>query len=473
MKKEEALDGGPQQLQLNLRSSRLRRALEAICSLVADAGGRALVVGGSVRDAALGIEAKDLDLEVYGVEPTQLETLLAKRFAIDLVGKSFGVIKVKGLPIDVGLPRRESKAGLGHRSFEILSDPSMDIEEAQSRRDFTINAIYLDPLTCEVIDHFGGLDDLNARVLRHTSEKFSEDPLRVLRGMQFAARFELTVAPKTVELCRSIEPEGLPSERLFEEWKKLILTGVRPSRGLDFLRESGWIQYTPELEALVGCEQDESWHPEGDVWNHTIQCMDVFARERIGESWEDLVVGFALLCHDMGKPSTTSVENGRIRSLRHEHEGEAPARAFLSRLTNQRELADHVVPLIVAHLQPTLLFKAKAGSSAIRRLAQRVGRIDRLVRVARADQLGRGSPDIAFPAGEWLLDEAEALKVSESSPEPLIKGRHLIELGLDPGPHFGMILEECFEAQIEGRFDSIEGGRDFVKALVEQEKTSR
>lgn len=457
-----------QELALKLGSRRLRHALETICSLVADAGGRALVVGGSVRDAALGLEAIDLDLEVYGVEPARLEDLLARRFSIDLVGKSFGVIKVKGLPIDIGLPRRESKAGLGHRSFEVLSDPSMSTEEAQSRRDFTLNAIYFDPLTGEVIDHFGGLEDIDAKVLRHTSEKFSEDPLRVLRGMQFAARFDLTVAQETVDLCRSIEPEGLPSERLFEEWKKLILAGARPSRGLDFLRESGWIRYSPELEALVGCEQDESWHPEGDVWNHTMRCMDVFASERIGEPWEDLVVGFAVLCHDMGKPSTTSHDDGRIRSLRHERAGEAPTRAFLSRLTNQRELADQVVPLVVAHLQPVLMFKAKAGAPAIRRLARRVSRIDRLVRVARADQLGRGAADIAFPAGEWLLTEAEALNVKERSPKPLIQGRHLIELGLEPGPHFGKILEACFEAQITGRFDSLEGGRGFARALLEQ-----
>lgn len=458
------------ELRFERGGSRVRRALERICRVIADAGGRAFAVGGCVRDAALGLAATDFDLEVYGVEPLRLEALLARHFAIDLVGRSFGVLKIKGLPIDVALPRRESKAGLGHRAFEVLSDPRMSTEEAQSRRDFTINAIYLDPLTGEVIDHYGGLRDLAARVLRHTSEKFSEDPLRVLRGMQFAARFDLTVAPETVALCRTIEPEGLAAERLWEEWKKLVLSGVRPSRGLGFLRDAGWVRHVPELEALIGCAQDPRWHPEGDVWTHTLLCMDAFAAERIGDPWEDLVVGFAVLCHDLGKPATTEVEGDRIRSLGHEAAGEAPTRRFLGRLTNQRELADHVVPLVVEHLQPALLFAAGAGDAAIRRLARRVERIDRLVRVARADHLGRGQPEPAgsraFPAGDWLLARAAALDVKAAAPRPLVQGRHLIEIGLEPGPHFKALLDECFEAQLAGRIRSVEEGKALARELA-------
>ena len=460
-------------LDLNLRGPKLRRALDRLCQLVADEGGRALVVGGSVRDAVLGFEAKDLDLEVYGLESARLESLLSRNFAVDLVGKSFGVLKIKGLPIDVALPRRESKAGLGHRAFEVLSDPRMSVEEAQSRRDFTINAMYWDPLNNELIDFYGGMRDLESRILRHTSDKFAEDPLRVLRGMQFAARFDLDAAPETVELCRSILPEGLPRERLFEEWKKLILAGARPSRGLEFLKETRWLRYFPELEDLVGCDQDPSWHPEGDVWTHTLKCMDVFARERLKDPWEDLVVGFAVLCHDLGKPATTTEEDGRIRSLQHERAGVEPTRCFLERLTNQKDLVEQVVPLVEAHLQPVLLHKAGAGDSAIRRLARKVTRIDRLVRVARADQLGREDPDSdpAFAAGEWLLSRAEALQIRDEAPRPIVQGRHLIELGLTPGPQFGPLLNECFEAQLSGRFDSVEEGKAFVGELVSKKET--
>jgi len=238
------------------------------------------------------------------------------------VGESFGVIRLRNLPIDVSLPRRESKRGLGHRGFEIESDPQMDPRDAASRRDFTINAIALDPESGRIFDPFDGVADLENRILRHTTEKFAEDPLRVLRGMQFAARFELQPAPETIELCRQIEPEGLAPERIAGEWKKLILRGTRPSLGLAFLRDCGWIRHFPELEALIGCEQNPRWHPEGDVWTHILHCMDVFASERIGIEREDLIVGFGVLCHDLGKPAATRrEEDGRITTKNHESIG--------------------------------------------------------------------------------------------------------------------------------------------------------
>ena len=459
-------------LELRLPGGKLREALETICRAAKGAGGRALVVGGSVRDAMLGLSSKDVDLEVYGIEPGDLEVLLEREhFAIDLVGKSFGVLKIKGLPIDVALPRRESKSGLGHRSFEVLSDPGMSTREAQSRRDFTINAMYLDPLTGEVIDHFGGRADLEAGILRHTSERFTEDPLRVLRGMQFAARFDLEVAEETVDLCRTIEPEGLPAERLYEEWKKLVLRGVKPSRGLEFLRSSGWIAHYPELEVLVGLEQDPRWHPEGDVWVHTLQCMDAFAARRVGDSWEDLVVGFATLCHDLGKVSTAERREGRIISHGHEQAGEEPTRSFLARFTKQRDLVDEVVPLVVSHLAPIHLHKNRARDAAVRRLAIKVERIDRLLRVAFYDQLGRG-PEVSesFPAGDWLREKAAGLHVARNAPEPIVLGRHLIELGEKPGRHFASILEACFEAQISGKVCTLEEGVALAAELLRQRR---
>jgi tRNA nucleotidyltransferase (CCA-adding enzyme) len=461
----------PKKIELRLEDTALRKAKDAICAAVEEAGGRAFLVGGCVRDAVLGIAAKDFDIEVYGVQPEELADKLAAQFRIDLVGQAFGVIKIHGLPIDVSIPRRESKAGLGHKGFKILSDPGMTLKEAASRRDFTINAMALDLLTGEVIDHHGGLGDLQSQVLRHTSDKFVEDPLRVLRGMQFAARFDLKVAPETVALCRTIEPEGLARERIFDEWRKLILKGVRPSRGLTFLRDCGWIGYYPELDALIGCVQDPAWHPEGDVWFHSLHCMDAFAKERIGDEWEDLVVGFAVLCHDFGKPQTTEHENDRTRSKRHEGAGEAPTRSFLERMTRQKDLVEAVVPLVLAHLRPQELFDAQAGDSAIRRLARRVGRIDRLVRVARADQLGRPPMTFdGFPAGDWLLERARALEVEDAAPSPIVLGRHLIELGQSPGPHFGEILEACYQAQIDGKFFTLKEGVALAKKLIEARK---
>jgi tRNA nucleotidyltransferase (CCA-adding enzyme) len=438
----------------------------AICDTVRGAGGRALLVGGCVRDALRGSAVKDVDMEVYGLQPDKLKGVLACRFKIDLVGEAFGIIKVKGLAIDISIPRRESKSGLGHRAFDISSDPFMSFAEAASRRDFTVNSIGFDPYTEELIDPFDGCGDLREGVLRHTSDKFSEDPLRVLRAMQFAARFDLTVALETVSLCRSIDPEGLPRERLFDEWKKLIVLGTTPSRGFAFLRECGWIGHYPELEALQGCEQEREWHPEGDVWIHTLHCMDAFARDRIEDEWEDLIVGLAVLCHDFGKPLTVTIEDGRIRTNEHESAGEAPTRNFLARLTNQIDVFEQVVPLVLDHLKPQQLFDGNAGDSAVRRLARRVGRIDRLVRVAEADQKGRPPLVVErFEAGEWLIEQAHRLEIAASKPVPIIRGRHLIELGFTPGPRFGAIIAACYEAQLDGAIGSVEEGLRFVNNL--------
>jgi len=457
----------PHRIEVEVLDPRLSAALREVAGRVRGAGGRALLVGGCVRDAVLGRAAEDLDFEVYGLAPDRLAALLEERFPLDLVGRDFGVLKLRGLPVDVSLPRRESKRGLGHRGFEIESDPFLPPREAAARRDFTINALAADPLTGELLDFFGGLADLAERVLRHVSDRFSEDPLRVLRGMQLAARFELEVAPETVALCRRIGPEGLARERVFGEWRKLLVRGVQPSRGLAFLRDCGWLRHFPELDALSGCEQDPEWHPEGDVFVHTLHCLDAFAAERLGDEAEDLVVGLAVLCHDLGKPATTRREGGRVTSKRHEPVGEALTRRFLARLTAEAALVEAVVPLVGAHLRPGALYEARAGDAAVRRLARRVGRIDRLVRVARADW--RGRPPLAaerFPAGEWLLARARALELEAAAPRPLVLGRHLIELGLAPGPDFGPVLAACFEAQLDGAFASLEQGIEFARSWI-------
>lgn len=454
-------------MRLNIPDPALQDAQHWICKAVREAGGRALLVGGCVRDMALGLPAKDIDIEVFKITPARLQEILLQRFKIDLVGKSFGVLKIHHLPIDVAVARRESKVGFGHKGFHVKSDPNLSIEEAVARRDFTINAILLDPLKDELIDPHNGTADLEAHVLRHVSDQFSEDPLRVLRAMQFAARFDLSVHPETVALCRTIGMEGLAQERIFEEWKKLICIGRRPSLGLNFLRDCGWLRFFPELEALVGCEQEPEWHPEGDVWTHTGHVMDAFARERLEDEREDLVVGLAALCHDFGKPLTTCMEHGRIRSHRHDIEGEKPTKSFLERLTRQKDLLDQVIALVLNHHRPWDFYSQGAGDTAIRRLAGKVQRLDRLVRVARADSAGRPPMMFdGFPAGDWLLQRAKALNVADSAPQPIMLGRHLIDLGLEPGPRFGPVLDACFEAQLDGRIATVEEGIELAKSMI-------
>lgn len=426
--------------------------------------GRLLVVGGAVRDALFNIQAHEADLEVYGILPDALERLIGEHYAFDSVGKAFGVLKLKGIPLDMSLPRRESKQGMGHQGFKIYGDPFLSFEEAFKRRDFTMNAIGYDPLKAEWIDPYEGIKDLEKRVLKPVSEAFKEDPLRVLRGMQMIARFGLSVDSKTLMFAKEMTLEGLSSERIFEEWKKFLIKGIFLSQGLAFLKDSGWVNYFPELAALIGCLQDPVWHPEGDVWLHTGYALDSFAKTRIGDAWEDLVVGFAVLCHDMGKPLTTQVcVEGRIRSLGHDVAGEKPTRSFLGTMTAHQALIEQVIALVLCHMRPTELFKAKASDAAIRRLSTKVDRLDRLIRVVQADKGGRPPLSSDCPEGDWLLKRALDLKVLDAKPKPLLLGRDLINLGLTPSPKFSQLLSQAYEAQIEGIFHTHESGLTWIK----------
>lgn len=338
---------------------------------------RAYLVGGCVRDALLGNAQKDFDLEVYGVGYEELARQLGARGRVDLVGKSFGVIKYSrpdGGQWDFSLPRRDSKQGAGHQGFQVEFNPNLDLRTAASRRDFTINALMFDPRTGEYLDFFGGREDLTNRILRHTSAAFVEDPLRVLRGMQFVARFELTPADETTELCRSIVgtfPE-LAVERVGMEWSKWAQLSRRPSAGLRFLQATAWLQHFPEIAALVGTPQDPEWHPEGDVFTHTGHACDALAalpEWQAADATTRSVLMFAVLEHDLAKPQTTheAERDGRIRivSPGHEKQGGPLAEAFLTRIAAPKEIKARVIPLVthhLAHLQ-------SASSRAVRRLA--------------------------------------------------------------------------------------------------------
>ncbi len=431
------------------------------------------LVGGAVRDALLDRPFEEFDLEAFGMAPAELDRMLADLgLRVDRVGRAFSVAKLRGLPVDVALPRREVSVGAGHRDFVVDADPDMTVEEAAERRDFTINAISYEPLAGRLDDPLGGRADLERRRLRHASHRFQEDPLRVLRGMQLVARLNLEPDPETVSLCSGIAWTEMSVERVFDEWRKLLLLGVEIRRGLLFLEATGWLAGYPELQATVGCGQDPEWHPEGDVWTHTGHVLDAFAAERLGDDEENLVVGLACLCHDLGKPATTRFVDGRLRSRGHEAAGEEPTRSFLARLTNRRQLVDDVVRLVVDHLKPRQLHRGGAGDAAVRRLAHRVKRIDRLVRVARADALGR--PPLRpeeFPDCDWLLARAEALRIRDRAPERIVRGRDLIERGVAPGPEIGEVVRECYTAQLNGEFESRDGGLRHLDRLLARRAT--
>lgn len=455
-----------------------------VCTRVAAAGGRALLVGGCVRDGLAGIPTRDYDVEVYGLPADALTDLLAQGYSVHPVGRSFGVHKLKGTSVDVSLPRRDSlardvaassKRVNPHTAFDIETNRDLTVEEAAARRDFTINAMAYDPLADELIDPFGGREDLTHSRLRHTSdEHFAEDPLRVLRGMQFVARFELVATPETVALCRGIDTTGLSSERVFEEWRKLILYGRRISSGLEFLRQCGQLDGYPELAALIGCEQDPRWHPEGDVWIHTLSALDFFAAHRSGDEYEDLVVGLAVLCHDFGKPATTKRDGDRVRSHGHANLSVELGREFLGRMTARRDLIEDVVVLAKYHGVPREFHDNQVSAASVRRLSRKVGRIDRLVRVSLADSMGR--PPISKVEEQrvihnWLLDRARELEVARSAPEPLLLGRHVLALGVRPGPLVGRIVRACYELQLDGRIITLGDAQREARKMIEAQSS--
>lgn len=423
----------------------------------------AYLVGGCVRDALAGIEHHDFDIEVFGVGYEELAKALRRWGRTDLVGRSFGVVKLTtagGVTHDFSIPRRDSKVAPGHKGFEVTFDPAITPRDAAARRDFTINALMFDPRRNEVLDFFGGQDDWRARRLRHTSEAFVEDPLRVLRGMQFAARFDLAIAPDTAALCRSIKNSyrELAVERVREEWFKWAAKSAVPSRGLQLLVATEWIEHFPEIRALIGTPQDSEWHPEGDVFVHTCHCLDALVQLpawRAASEELRIVLSLAVLAHDFAKPQTTheAMRDGRLRivSPGHEEAGGPLAEAFLQRINAPNVIRERVVPLVTNHLAHLQV----ESDRSVRRLAKRLepATIEELIVVITADQFGRPPrPQEISDGVRALQSRSKDLKLESSAPQPILMGRHLLDLGMKPGREMGAVLDAAFEAQLEGKF---------------------
>jgi tRNA nucleotidyltransferase (CCA-adding enzyme) len=433
-----------------------------VLAAIRSIGGHPMLVGGCVRDTLLGLPVKDIDVEVYGVaDPDKLAAVLAGAGKVTEAGRSFGVFKVRAgeTEIDVSLPRRESKTGAGHRGFTVIPDGQLGYAEASARRDFTINALMADPATGEIVDCHGGLADLHAGILRHTSAAFGEDPLRVLRGVQFAARFGFTMAPETALECQRLLPSShqLSVERIWGEWEKIGTRGTQISRALAVLYDTCWtLLYTP-LAFMSGVVQDRAWHPEGDVWTHAGLAADQAARlaDEAGLTGTDrLVIVFAALLHDVGKVTHTQRNGNRITSYGHAAAGVEPARAFLASIGCPESITARILPLIREHMccmdRPT--------KPAVRRLVRRLtpATLTELVLVCGADRKGRGDPGAPNLADAWL-DIGRDLKVTERPANGLLTGNHLIAAGMTPGPAFKPILAEALAAQDAGEFDDEAG----------------
>ena len=451
------------------------KILKTISTHLQEQNAKAIIVGGSVRDHFLELPSKDVDIEVYGLESIEmLEEVLSLFGTVNLVGKSFGVLKFthEGAEYDFSFPRTEQKVAQGHRGFDVTVNANLAYEEAAKRRDFTINALGYDIEEERFLDPFGGLGDIKAKKLRHIDDKtFTEDPLRVYRAVQFCARFGFTLASETFALCHQMVEQGmleeLPKERVYEEWKKLLLKASKPSLGFELMKELGILErYFPELYALKAVPQSPKWHPEGDVWIHTMMCLDVMTALLTEDERYNLKMMFAILCHDLGKAVSTTVdEEGNIRSIGHEITGLALTKSLMSRLTQEHNFIETLLPLVQHHLKPFQFYGGNAKAPAIRRLATKVN-IEELVVVAKADFLGRTTQEAlrgVYEAGEWLIEKSKELKVENKPLDNLLQGRDLIDLGMTPSPRFKTILDEVYALQLEGKIMTTEDALDFVK----------
>ncbi len=425
-----------------------RAMARRLAAAVRDQGGRAYFVGGYVRDALLGKDNKDIDIEVHGLAPAALEALLDSLGDRLSMGESFGIYGLKGYGIDIAMPRKEHLRGTGHKDFDIFVDPFIGPEAAARRRDFTINAMMQDVLSGEILDPFGGRKDLAEAVLRHVNdESFAEDPLRVLRGAQFSARFGFPLAPETVALCRRMPLDALAPERVEEELKKALLKAPRPSVFFEVLRQMEQLSlWFPELEALIGVPQNPKHHAEGDAWAHTMLVLDEAAALREGVP-QPLALMLAALTHDFGKALCTEAIDGELHAYNHETQGLPRAERFLRRLTRETKLIELVLNLTELHMKPNALAAQRAGIKATNRMFDRALDPETLLALAQADDRGKRPPGPA-ENGAFLAERLVVYR--DYMARPYVAGRDLVAAGLRPGPGFSELLAFAHKLRLAG-----------------------
>ncbi len=416
---------------------------------VAENGGRTFLVGGIVRDQILGKENKDVDIEIHGVTPQKLEEILDSLGKRTEMGADFGIFGLRGYDLDIAMPRKEEATGRGHRDFKVYVDPFLGTEKAAKRRDFTMNALMQDVLTGEIIDHFGGVDDAKRGILRHVnSETFIEDPLRVLRAAQFAARFEFCVAEETVALARTMDLTALARERIMGELEKALLKAKKPSIFFEEMRKMEQLSFWfPEVEQLRGVLQNPAYHPEGDVWTHTMMVLDQAAALK-QEASNPLGFMLAALTHDFGKVLTTKEKDGVLHSICHEIEGLPMIKTFLNRITTETKLIKYVLNMDEHHMKPNMMAAQHSAKKATNKMFDEAIDKKGLILFARADDLGR-KKEINREEIEQFLFERLTL-FEETMAKPFVMGADLVKAGMKPGPQFSEILAFSHKLRLAG-----------------------
>ncbi len=440
---------------------------EKIAQCVAQKGGKTYLVGGYVRDLLMGIHSKDIDIEIHGVEPDELEHILDGLGTRTEMGASFGVYGLRGYDIDIAMPRKEEATGRGHKDFKIYVDPFLGTYKAAMRRDFTINAMMQDVLTGEIIDHFGGQEDLKKGVIRHVNpHTFAEDPLRVLRGAQFAARFEFTIAPETIELSCTMDLTTLAKERVMSELEKALLKANHPSIFFEEMKKMNQLDdWFLHLTDLIGLVQPPKYHPEGDVWNHTMLVLDSAASLR-DKAENPLGLMLAALTHDLGKITATTVEDGEIHAYGHAKLGEPFVKEFLDQTTNETKLIRYVRNMTTLHMLPYEVAREHRGKKATNNLFDKAISPSDLLLLSTADQMGKGSGRIIHEYEEFLQERLSWYQYTMA--QPCVMGADLIKAGLKPGPEFSEILAFAHDLQLSnvGKEEALEKTLAFAKTLA-------
>ncbi len=388
-------------------------------------GGRAFLVGGFVRDSLLGArgEIRDFDIEVYKISQEKLLSILSKHGKPNLIGKAFGVVHLsrQNIHYDFSFPRTESKTGSGHRAFDVQTNPNLSFEEAAKRRDFTINAMGMELPNLELADPYNGSKDLERKILRHVSEAFAEDSLRVLRAVQFAARFELRAAKETIELCKTLSLNDLSRERIEEEFRKWLLKGVKPSYGLDIFCEVG----LQKMFFEIGIENNQA--KLGSI-------LDNITKYRSGlNSTEAEIIMFAgLLCLPNAKPFD-----------------------FLKKWIHVNVLLKKVPALLNSLSELNLNSK-----SSLSRCSLKAGGL-------KLPAILKSAIENDADLYENALKIGKEMNIWEEAPEPLLTGKMLLDMGFKQGPHVGEIIKRVFEKQLEGEVSNKEAAEKMAKEFLQ------
>lgn len=457
-------------LLLSCMSTKVLPTITRIVNCLLENNAHVYAVGGAVRDFLLDVPVHDLDIEVHGITSDQLEKILSQFGSVHFDGKSFGVFRIHSLDVDWSLPRRDSSG----RKPAVEVDHTMDITQALKRRDLTMNAMAIDLSTGKLIDPFGGYQDLKNKILASPDRLFFvQDPLRFYRVMQFIGRFEMRPNAELDAVCKTMDISAISIERIHAEFDKLVMLSKRPSLGIYWLKDIGRIQEVlPELAATIGVEQELSWHPEGDVFEHSMQAVDAAVGRPVEHEYKKLLI-YAALCHDLGKVTTTRVIDGRLRSLGHDAAGVAPARALCKRLTGNKKLLDQVALLVRHHMSPGQFVSQKATAKAYKKLAKVLApdvNLYILAQLAYADKLGRNPERYKplsgpLPVIDEFMSRAQEYGVLYEPEKALLKGEDLMPLGLK-GPALGHALEKVYTYQIEQNSPSKETLLRYAQRMV-------